>query len=56
MKLLGAFIVLITGFWFAQGIADLYTILWFLFGLALVVPNELYKTLWELYERKRHIK
>ena len=56
MKLIGVFIVLITGFWIDQGMIDLYTLLWFVFGIALVIPNEAYKTLWEAYERKRHSK
>ena len=56
MKIIGAFIVLITGFWFTQGMFDLYTFLWFVFGLGMLVPVEIYKTLWEIYERKGHSK
>jgi membrane-bound ClpP family serine protease len=56
LKIIGAFIVLITGFWFTQGMFDLYTILWFVFGVGMLIPIEFYKTLWEIYERKRHSK
>jgi hypothetical protein len=52
LRIIGAFIVLITGFLFAQGMFDLYTFLWFVFGLGMLIPIELYKTLWGIYERK----
>jgi membrane-bound ClpP family serine protease len=56
LNLIGIFIVLITGFWIVQGYFDIYTILWFVFGVLLILPKELYKALWEAYERKRHTK
>lgn len=59
MNLIGAFIVLITGFWFAEGEFSLSTILWFLFGVCLLIPEQvrdLIKYIWEIYERKRHTK
>jgi hypothetical protein len=56
LSLIGIFIVLITGFWIVQGYFDIYTILWFVFGVLLILPKELYKALWEAYERKRHTK
>lgn len=56
MRLVGAFIVLITGFWFAEGMFSIETLLWFLLGIALLIPEtikELVIYIWKAkYERK----
>ena len=59
MNIIGGFIVLITGFWMAEGLINVTTILWFLFGVCLLIPEQvrdLIKFTLELYERKRHTK
>ena len=59
MNIIGGFIVLITGYWMAEGLIDLPTILWFLFGVCLLIPEQvrdLLKFTWGFYERKRHSK
>jgi hypothetical protein len=55
LNIIGAFIVLITGYWMAEGLIDLPTILWFLFGVCLLIPEQvrdLLKFTWGFYERK----
>lgn len=56
MKLIGVFIILITGFWFSEGMFNIENILWFLFGIALVAHEEIKEMIvyfWKAkYERK----
>lgn len=55
MKAVGVFLIMITGYWLAEGMFSIPTILWFSLGLFMVMPEvfiNLSKKLWERYEGK----
>jgi len=59
LNIIGGFIVLVTGYWMTEGLINVTTILWFLFGVCLLIPEQvrdLLKFTWEIYERKRPTK